>query len=172
MISIISSTNRLNSNSLKVALKCQELLSLKSLESIVLSLDQLPSDFIFNNSFGKNTEDYLDLTTKHMYDPEKFIFVIPEYNGSFPGIVKAFIDSLNPSNLNHKKACLIGVSSGHSGALRALDQFTTVLHHLKIEVYSNKPKLSGIENLISNNELTDLKTIERLNGMLEEFVDY
>ena len=71
-----------------------------------------------------------------------------------------------------KKACLIGLSSGHAGALRALDHITCVLHHLKIEVYSNKPKLSGIDKLIDETEIVDVQTIKRLEVMLKGFMSF
>ena len=58
-------------------------------------------------------------------------------------------------DFNHKKAALVGVSSGHAGALRPLDQFTSVLHYLQVEVYSGKPKLSSIEALLDDDKLND-----------------
>lgn len=172
MISIISSTNRLNSNSLKVANKCQDILFEKEIENKLLSLESLPEDFIFNNSYGNRTPEYLDLTVKYMSVPKKIVFIIPEYNGSFPGVLKAFIDSLDHLSMGGKKACLIGLSSGHAGALRALDHFTAVLHHLKIEVYSDKPKLSGIDKLINENQLNDEKTIKKLGDTLDGFINF
>ena len=103
---------------------------------------------------------------------EKIVFIIPEYNGSFPGVLKAFIDSLDHLSMAGKKACLIGLSSGHAGALRALDHFTAVLHHLKVEVYSDKPKLSGIDKLINENQINDEKTIKRLGDVLDGFMKF
>tara|TARA_B110000438_G_scaffold281143_1_gene307035 strand:+ start:269 stop:787 length:519 start_codon:yes stop_codon:yes gene_type:complete len=172
MISIISSTNRSNSNSLIVANKCQDIFNEKEVGNKLLSLEDLPDDFIFNNSFGNSTAEYLTLTDKYMNVPGKLVFVIPEYNGSFPGVLKAFVDSLDHLSMGGKKACLIGLSSGHAGALRGLDHFTAVLHHLKIEVYSDKPKLSGIEKLINDNQLKDEKTIIRLAEMLDGFINF
>ena len=172
MISIISSTNRKKSNSVKVAKTCQNIFNKNGVESDILSLENLPEDFIFNNSYGNSTPDYLELTAKYMSEAQKIIFIIPEYNGSYPGVLKAFIDSLDHLSMAGKKSCLIGLSSGHSGALRALDHFTCVLHHLKIEVFSNKPKLSGIEKLIDETEIVDQQTIKRLESMLKEFMNF
>ncbi len=172
MISIVSTTNRINSNSLKVATKCQEILFAKGIESELFSLENLPADFIFSCSYGVKTDEYETLTRKYIENPKKFVFVIPEYNGSFPGVLKAFIDSLDFLKLSGKKAALIGLSSGHAGGLRALDHFTEILHHLKIEVYSDKPKLSGIEKLIDDTQLIDDRSIERLKKMLGNFIEF
>ena len=172
MISILSTTNRTDNNSLKVAHKCQEILNSLGHQTTFLSLEDLPKDFVFSCSFGKKTSEYEALTIKHIQNPNKIIFIIPEYNGSFPGVLKAFIDSLDYLSLKGKKAALIGVSSGHAGALRALDHFTDILHHLKIEVFSDKPKLSGIEKLIDDQNLVDDKSISRLKDMLESFLDF
>jgi NAD(P)H-dependent FMN reductase len=91
------------------------------------------------------------------------VFIIPEYNGSFPGILKAFIDCVPPRFFHGKKAGLVGVSSGHAGSLRSMDQFTNVLNYLQVSVLHSKPKLSGIEKIIdSERELNDSETINRL----------
>ena len=51
-----------------------------------------------------------------------FIFVIPEYNHSYPGEWKLLMDSLHKQELIGKVAGLVGVSSGHFGGVRALEQ--------------------------------------------------
>ena len=172
MITIVSSTNRTNSNSFKVATSCREILLSKNYKTELFSLEKLPKDFVFSSSFGKRTNEFENVVFKYIHPADKLIFIIPEYNGSFPGVLKAFIDTLDFINLSGKKAALIGLSSGHAGALRALDQFTHILHHLKIEVFSDKPKLSGIEKLIDNKEISDNKAIARVEGMLEKFLGF
>lgn len=148
MISIISGTNRPNSNSLKVSQYYSKLLSNSGFESQVLSLEDLPSDFIVNDAYGLRTKAMSELIDTYILSTDQFIFVIPEYNGGFPGVLKAFIDCLSPKDLHNKRAALVGLSSGHAGASRAMDQFSNVLNYLKINVNYCKPKLSGIEALL------------------------
>jgi NAD(P)H-dependent FMN reductase len=50
-----------------------------------------------------------------------FIFVIPEYNRSYPGEWKLLLDSLYKNAYGDKVAGLVGVSDGQFGGVRALE---------------------------------------------------
>lgn len=166
MITIISGTNRPGSNSEKIANFYH---NYTPEETQVLSLKDLPKDFVFADSFCDSSEAFNQLVEKYIVNVDKFIFVIAEYNGGFPGILKAFIDAVHPKHFNNKKAALVGLSSGHSGALRPMDQFSDILHYLKVEVLSAKPKLSGIELLIKDGELVDERALSLLNDQIDRF---
>jgi NAD(P)H-dependent FMN reductase len=154
---IISGTNRPNSNSLKVSEAYYESLVNMGEDCELLNLEDLPHSFVFSDAFGERSEEMETIIQECIIPADHFIFVIAEYNGGFPGILKAFIDCLPPSILHHKKASLVGLSSGHAGGLRALDQMTNVLHYLKVNVHYAKPKYSGIDAMISQEgELNDL----------------
>ncbi len=146
---IISGTNRPNSNSLKVGeAYCEELLNLGE-SCQLLNLEDLPRDFVFSDAFGERSEEMQGWIDELIQPATHFIFVVAEYNGSFPGILKAFIDCVPPAAFHYKKASLIGLSSGHSGALRAQDQLTAILNYLKVNVHYAKPKFSGIERMLT-----------------------
>jgi NAD(P)H-dependent FMN reductase len=107
-----------------------------------------------------------------MVPANKFIFVIPEYNGGFPGIVKLFIDACSirayKPTFKNKKAALVGVATGRAGNLRGLDHMTGVLNHVGTIVMPKQLPISSIENLVNGNgEITDPNTIK----VIEEYVD-
>ena len=167
MITIISGTNRKESNSLKVAKSYQILLKYKGLESQILDLSKLPINFV-QNMYGEHSEEVKELIDKKIAKVSNFVFVIPEYNGTYTGMVKLFLDGISPKNFNHKNTILVGVASGRAGNIVGLEHFTTVLNHLKIEVLSNKMILSGIENLINENgEIIDRNCLEQIDIQLE-----
>lgn len=166
MITIIAGTNRPDSNSEKIANFYNNLISE---ESQVLALQDLPNDFVFADTYGEGSSEFNQIVTDKIVNSDKFIFVIPEYNGGFPGVLKAFIDAVPPKEFHNKKAALVGLSSGHTGALRPMDQFSDILHYLKVEVLSAKPKLSGIESLLSDGQLTDERSLSLLHDQIERF---
>lgn len=166
MITIIAGTNRPDSNSEKIANFYNNLIPE---ESQVLALQDLPNDFVYADTYGEGSVAFNKIVTEKIVNSDKFIFVIPEYNGGFPGVLKAFIDAVPPKEFHNKKAALVGLSSGHTGALRPLDQFSDILHYLKVEVLSAKPKLSGIEGLMTDNKLTDERSLGLLNDQIERF---
>lgn len=170
MITIIASTNRPNSYTQRIANEVNTLLSEWHVEKKILSLQDLPHDFIFSHFDGRIHPEFTAVIENYIQPASHFIFVIPEYNGSFPGVVKSFLDCISPRFFHGKKAALIGVADGHAGALRALDMFTLILHHLRMEVHWNKPKLSDIlSHMDAGNHLSTQYT-ERIRSMLKEFL--
>ena len=71
-----------------------------------------------------------------------------------------------------KKTMLVGIASGHAGGIRPLGHLTDVLHHLRAEVFSRKPKLSYIDQLIDSKGGFDQKTVKNLSGNIELFLNY
>ena len=126
-----------------------------------------------NQVYGKLENSFEQICKTHIEEVDKFVFIMPEYNGSFPGVLKYFIDMTPPPFFRGKKAAVVGVSSGRAGNLRGLDQFTSILNHLKVEVLANKPKLSGIESLVdADRNLQDDFTIKSLEAHAQEIVDF
>ena len=85
MYTIISGTNRVGSNTLKVAKEYQLLLKEKGINAGILSLEKVNVS-VRDADFIKMEEDVLIPT--HYY-----IFITPEYNGSFPGVLKSLFDT-------------------------------------------------------------------------------
>jgi chromate reductase, NAD(P)H dehydrogenase (quinone) len=163
-ITVISATNREDSYTEAVAGLYTEILRDKGYQADLFSLRELPEDVAFAELYGRRSDTMKRLLEKYVADVNKFVFVVPEYNGSFPGILKVFLDSVSPRQWHNKKAGIIGVSSGHSGNLRGQDHLTGVLHYLRMFVHYNKPKLSGIGDLTDDRRrLVDAATLRKLD---------
>jgi chromate reductase len=171
MITIISGTNRENSNSQKVSESCLKILKEQGYTAQICSLTALPDDF-FSVIYDKASPGYQHLIDDFIKDADQLVFVLPEYQGSYPGVLKAFLDAIDPKLMAEKKACLIGVASGRAGGIRPLSHFTDVLHHLNVEVFSSQPKLSGIDGLVDDGKISDLKTIEGLKVHFTKFLNF
>ena len=155
MITIISSTNRNNSVSKQVALQYQELLNEYGTESTIIDLEDLPSNFIetalYENQ-GSN-EDFNPIR-EHMKEAQKYVFIVPEYNGSFPGILKTFIDALEfPGTFKGKKCALVGISAGIQGGALALSHLTDIFNYLGMHVLANRLKFNGISGIMENEKI-------------------
>ncbi|HEX3386239.1 MAG TPA: NAD(P)H-dependent oxidoreductase, partial [Mucilaginibacter sp.] len=69
----------------------------------------------------------------------------PEYNGSYPGILKVFIDACSfPESFYEKKAALVGISSGRYGNIRGVDHFTGVCHYIHLHVMPLKIHIPSV----------------------------
>jgi chromate reductase, NAD(P)H dehydrogenase (quinone) len=132
MITLVSGTNRPGSTTAKVAGAYSNLLSRLGAGHQLLSLESLPRDFAFTYMYDTQGPETRDIIEKYVRNAEKLIIVIPEYNGTFPGIFKLFIDAIHPRDLAGKKLAMVGVSSGRGGNLRGIDQLTNALHYLGV----------------------------------------
>jgi chromate reductase len=173
MITIISSTSRLGSNTLKVAKYYQKRLREKGVKAGLLSLMDLPPNLIETDLFGKRSKAFrilLDTVNK----TDKFIFIIPEYNGSFPGVLKVFIDACDfPESFYEKKAALVGISSGKYGNIRGVDHFTGVCHYFNLHVLPLKLHIAGIKaELDADENFFKEDTVKFVDEQLEKFVRF
>lgn len=158
MITIICGTNRKDAVSMRIVKIYSSLLQERGQQTQILSLDKLPGDFVSSALYenaGKN--EVFNQFREIMAAADKMVFVVPEYNGSFPGVLKAFIDGLKfPDTFTDKKCALIGVSSGVQGAGLALSHLTDIFNYCGTHVLAQKPKLSRIEENLTENTLTQL----------------
>lgn len=170
---IISGTNRLGSNSLKVAQYYQKALA-KAGESVdLLSLTELPSDLINTDLHGQRSEQFQRIEDR-VLAAEKFIFVIPEYNGGLPGVLKTFIDACKfPQSFQDKKAALVGLGAGRHGNLRGLDHFTGIANYFHLHVMPMKIYLPSIDKeLDEQGHLISRETISFVDMQISKFIQY
>lgn len=166
MITIIVGTNRPHSNTAKIARLYSNELSLLNIPHQVLNLEN--KDILYRNDLVKALEHEYLLAT------DKFILILPEYNGSFPGIFKLLLDNTDIRNCWwHKKAMLTGVADGRGGNLRGLEHMTNILHYLKVNVFYHKVHLSKINQLLDENgNIRDEAVAAELKNQIIGFSQY
>ena len=174
MITIITGTNRPLSNSRAVANLYSELLRQRQVASRILDLADLPADFtvsaLYENT-GRN--EAFNKLSSLIATSDKFVFIVPEYNGSFPGVLKAFIDGLEyPNTFRNKKAALVGLSSGVQGSGLAMSHLTDVFNYLGMHVLALKPRLAHIEKNLKEGTLTNELYLELLNQQIDQFISF
>lgn len=174
MIKIIVGTNRKNSISKKIAIIYQQVLQELGASSEILELEDLPKDFLFTALYSNNGKNpaYNEFHER-VKSGDKFVFVVPEYNGSFPGILKSFIDGMNyPNGFRDKKCALVGISSGIGGGGIALSHLTDIFHYLGMHVLALKLKYAKIEENMSDNLLTNRLYMELLRSQAEMLIKF
>lgn len=164
MITIISGTNRKQSNTYKIAVEYQHILREKGIEAGIFSLEEV--DVLHYNAEFEKIENEILIPTTH------FIIISPEYNGSFPGVLKLLFDSSRSHEMwYHKKALLTGVATGRAGNLRGMDHLADVLNYLKITVHPNKLPISVVNSVVgSDGKIIDANTLNAVNQQLDEFI--
>lgn len=137
VIHILSSTDRPGSNALKVSKYAERHLSKKS-DTKIFSLMDYPFQDVVGGKYGKTPKSVKEFNESFL-DADGYLFVIPEYNGGFPGVLKFFFDYLPfPKALEMQPVSLIGEADGAFGALRPVEQFEQLLKYRKAYIYPER----------------------------------
>ncbi len=166
MITVISGTNRSDSMTLRAAGLYYKLLSEQTPDVKLLSLE--------NKAVWERGQAMIALEKEYLIPAAKFLFIMPEYNASFPGILKLMIDNSDIKKCWwYKKAALVGVSDGRAGNLRGIEHMTSILHYMKVNVLYNKVLLSRInEEIDSSGKLLKPETEVMIKQQIEDFFKF
>jgi NAD(P)H-dependent FMN reductase len=173
-ILVIAGTNRSNSLTSALAHHYAAMLKKKSAPVQVLELASLPADFMYSalyENLGKN--DAFNQAKLQMEQAKKYVFIVPDYNASFPGVLKAFIDGLDaPKIFVGKKCALVGVSKGFRGGSFALSHLTDIFHYLRMHVYPLNLTLSRISDSKLESILANPNYIQLLEEQAEGIINF
>lgn len=146
-IVLIFATNRANSYTKTVGTIYNAYLNQKQVPTDIIDLRELSmqTHLLNDELYGKRSTIFTQLISEKLLPNTKFIFIAPEYNGSFPGVLKVFLDAIPPATWTNKKALLVGVSTGRAGNLRGMEHLTGVLNYLKFFVHPNRLPISLVD---------------------------
>jgi NAD(P)H-dependent FMN reductase len=104
-------------------------------------------------------------------DSDALIFVVPEYNHSFPGLLKHVLDT-NLKEYIHKAAGVCGVSAGPFGGARMIQNFLPVLRELGMVTIFSDVYFGTAGKLFDpvTGQITDAAYSGRLDKFLNELV--
>ncbi len=172
MIHIIVGTNRVNSNSLKVAKIAQKRFSALKVETELVELEKLPLSELNGSLYGATDKmpDAISKVIKSLNDSDGFYIVCPEYNGSMPGILKYFIDFWEyPKTFENRPVAFVGLG-GKFGGLRPVEHLQQVFGYRNAYIFPERIFMTNVWNGLGPDGLLDetldklwLKQIERFS---------
>lgn len=173
MITVVAGTNRPQSNTLKVARLAFEILGEAGEDAALLDLGELPPSLFAGSSYASKPAEFQPFQ-EQILATDGVLTVVPEYNGSFPGALKYFIDMLRfPESLYEKPAAFIGISSGPWGALRAVEQLEMIFQYRHAHLYGRRVFLPDVSKLLDEQgQLTDPALAQRLREMVTGFKEF
>lgn len=179
MITVISGTNRKKSESLLFARQMVAFLEANTDEAIkLLPLESIPHDWFHADMYEKDQQSssLRDLQDEYVLAAQKFLFVVPEYNGSIPGVLKLFLDACSireyQTNFKNKKAAMIGVATGRAGNLRGIDHLTSILHHMGTLIMPAYLPISKIGGLTEEGSILDKATLKAMEQFAINFLAF
>lgn len=173
IIRIIAGTNRVGNNTLKVSNELLKSYRELGVEAEIIDLADLPAEIFNSNAYHEKPAGWHQFQEK-IDSADGLVVVVPEYNGSFPGVLKYFIDMLEfPKSLQDKPCCFIGLSAGVWGGLRAVEHMQDIFIYRGALIFPKSVFIPEI-NLRLNAEgyLTDVEILQRLKKQASSFVDF
>jgi NAD(P)H-dependent FMN reductase len=133
------------------------------------------ANFLYSESEISDTLSHIQ--NDFIIPSSKFVFIVPEYNGGMPGILKLFIDAMSvrkvDATFNMKSACLTGVSSGRAGNLRGMEHLTGILNYLQVVVFPNRLPISSIHNFLNEDgDIEDPATEAAIKSQVMDFLAF
>jgi NAD(P)H-dependent FMN reductase len=172
MITLLNATNRPDNKTSIISKTYQQFLISSEAPFQYLSLEEINAPLLIQQSIGQRHAEITDLIERYVSKSDKLMIVMPEYNGSFPGILKLFIDAMPHKALEGKKIALTGVATGRGGNLRGMDHLTGILHYLNAHVMPYKLPISGISAFIKDGKISDETVLRDIQKQVSQFLAY
>lgn len=171
---IISGTNRKESATLELSKKICSLLNQKKITHNFINLEDF-TDLVSSQAQYSKLEENSALAKfqdEFLIPAKKILIIIPEYNGSFPGFLKWWIDTFSMrksvESFKLKKIAFIGISDGTNGNIRGIDHFMSICRYLKMLIYPSFIYFPNISKVLEQWE-ENLKHSNRIENLIDEF---
>ncbi len=173
MITLISGTNRADSNTRKVTTEIEGFYRDLKVPTQTLDLINLPSELFTPTAYGEKPAAFAPFS-EAVLAADGLVVVTPEYNGSMPGVLKYFIDMLKfPESFEERPVCFVGVAMGMYGALRPIEQLQQIFGYRNAFLYPNRVFIPGVhKQLDASGKLTDPELRTRCVQQAEGFVSF
>jgi chromate reductase, NAD(P)H dehydrogenase (quinone) len=143
-ILIIGGTNRPNANALRVARIVAGHYAAAGIAAEIFSLIDLPREIFEPTAYASKPQSFLPIQQRVLSSAGLHV-IVPEYNGSFPGAMKYFIDMLKfPESFERKPVAFIGEAAGIWGGLRAVEQLQMVFGYRNAFVFPERVFVSAV----------------------------
>ena len=172
-ILIISGTNRPDSNAMRIAKILAGHYATASVRAELFSLSELPRE-IFEPTAYATKPPAMVAIQQGVLDALGLHVVTPEYNGSFPGVLKYFIDMLKfPDSFNQKPVAFTGEAAGIWGGIRAVEQLQLIFGYRNAYTFPDRVFIPGVtQKLDAAGKLTDADIESRLQKQALGFASF
>lgn len=174
MITLLSGTNRKNSNTVAVAKIIFNKMQAKGQKVQLCDLHDLPIDLFQPSHYFSPPDSFKPFQDK-ISNCKGVLVVVPEYNGSFPGALKYFIDLLKfPESLKGLPVAFVGVSAGVFGAMRSIEQLELIFQYREAHLFAKRVIMPKINDLLNPEKTKIISEFheQKIDQLLAEFNEF
>lgn len=172
-ITIISATDRPKARAYQIAEYLKPRYEQQGAEVTILDLIDFPIQSVAGGKYDSEIPDVKKFR-KPVLEADGLIFIIPEYNGSYPGILKLFVDYLPfPEAFKGMPMAFIGESKGIFGGMRAVEQFQMVANYRNALQFPERVFIPKVhEEFYPETGLKDAFKQGLLDSQIKNFVSF
>ncbi|MEN3943958.1 NAD(P)H-dependent oxidoreductase [Prosthecobacter sp. SYSU 5D2] len=172
MITLLSGTNRPGSNTRLITGILESLYTKAGIPCQVLDLADLPAEIFSPASYAEKPASFAPFA-ETILASDGVVIVTPEYNGSFPGVLKYFVDMLPfPESFENRPVCLVGLAAGMWGALRSVEQLQVILGYRNAHVFPARVFIPGVNKVLKDGQIQDPALLQRLQDQATGFASF
>ncbi len=169
---IIVGTNRPGSNTLLVAQFIQSLFKengedIALIDLAQIEVDQLgPDHMVGKKPMPPGVKNAIESITQS----EGLFFVIPEYNGGAPGVLKLFIDYWKfPESFESRPVAFVGLAAGIWGGLKPVEHISQVMGYRNAYQFPQRVFLKEIYKTLKDGKIEDAFILKLLKDQVSGF---
>lgn len=174
MIEVIAGTNRPGSNTKILAELILGMYREQGAEAQLLSLEEMPQEIFDPKCYAEKPASFAPLSDRILASSGLHV-VVPEYNGSFPGVMKYFIDMLKfPESFEHRCVAFTGQAAGIWGAFRSVEQLQMIFGYRNAFVFPERVWIPRINDQweVRGETFKDDSILPRLKQQVGHFLDF
>lgn len=173
MITLISGTNRPDSNTRKVTKVIESIYDDLGVPTRFIDLQDLPPELFSPDAYAQKPPAFVPFM-QSVVTASGLVVVTPEYNGSFPGVLKLFIDHLKfPESFEARPVCFVGLAAGVWGAIRSVEQLQAIFGYRNAYVFPKRVFLPGIGGAFdAQGQFANADLAKRLRDQAAEYVTF
>lgn len=169
MITIIAGTNRPSSRTLEIANIVLSYFQKHNVPAQILDLQSVALKEIDGTQYSENKPLGLTQAIDMLHESSAYYFVVPEYNGSMPGVLKYFIDHWDyPRTFEHIPVAFLGLG-GRFGGLRPVEHLQQVMNYRNAFVFPERIFLFNIWSILKDGKLNDPSALQLLEKQTLDF---
>lgn len=168
-ITLVLGTARMGRASEAVTEALQKLFAEKGHEVVYVDVKDHVCEAVTVPPWGTGGADELPTAWKDVVvKTDSFIFVIPEYNHSFPGEWKLLMDSVYKEYAG-KRAYLVTTSSGSFGGARVMESVLPMLTKMQFSISPKRLYVSAVaKQFAADGTFTDPETEKRFQTFVDD----
>jgi NAD(P)H-dependent FMN reductase len=172
MIEIVSGTDRPQSNSIKVAKILLELYRSAGVDVGLIDLSELNHEDLHGGDYFKGARGTVKTAVDRVTKADGVVVVVPEYNGSFPGALKLFIDYWKyPDTFEARPVAMVGIGQ-RWGGLRPVEHLQQVFGYRNAFIFPQRVFIHNVSKTIVDGAISDQLVSDLMKTQTQDFVKF